>query len=60
MYEPTTDHQASGRIGPSEVFLHRQSAVGDVSIDATRIESLSNFSSARASTAVFKVAAAWL
>lgn len=54
MYEPRIDQQASGRIGPEQVALHKQSAVGDVSIDATRIESLSNFSSARATTAVFK------
>ncbi len=55
MYEPTSDQQASGRIGPAKLFLHRQSAVGDVSIVGLRIESLSNFSSARAGTAVFKV-----
>lgn len=54
MYEPTSDQQASGRIGPPKVFLNQQSGVGDVSIEGTRIESLSNFSSIRASTAVFK------
>ena len=55
MYEPPAGGTASGRIGPPEVFLHAQSAVGDVAIQGLRIESLSNFSSARASTAVYKV-----
>lgn len=55
MYEPVTDQQASGRIGPSRVFLDRHSSVGDVAIEGTRVESQSNFSSLRASTAVYKV-----
>ena len=55
MYEPTLDQQASGRIGPPRVFLDRHSSVGDVAIEGTRVESQSNFSSMRASTAVYKV-----
>ena len=44
----------SGRIGPARVALDEESATGDFRIDGFVIESLSNFSSARATTAVFK------
>ncbi len=57
MYEPPATGLDSGRIGPGEVCLDEESAVGDIGIEALRIESHGNFSSARASTAVFKVRA---
>ena len=48
------DPSASGRIGPRTVRLDEASAAGDIRIDDLTVESLSNFSSARATTAVFK------
>jgi hypothetical protein len=52
-FEPST----SGRIGPRTVRLDEASAAGDIRIDDLTVESLSNFSSARATTAIFKASA---
>jgi hypothetical protein len=53
----TTASSSSGRLGPSAVYLDKASAVGDIRIDETGLESLSNFVSIRASTCVFKARA---
>ncbi len=51
------DPSTSGRIGPRTVRLDEASAAGDIRIDDLTVESLSNFSSARATTAIFKAGA---
>ena len=51
---------ASGRIGPRVVRLDEASAAGDIRIEDLTVESLSNFSSARATTAIFKARACGL
>ena len=51
------DPSASGRIGPRTVRPDEASAAGDIRIDDLTVESLSNFSSARATTAIFKAGA---
>lgn len=54
----TADASATGRIGPEVVTIDQETAQGDFAIEGLRMESLSNFSSARATAAVFK--GAWM
>lgn len=52
----STSENVDGRLGPSQVYIDQKSSSGDLLWDSTRlrIESRSNFSSARANACVYK------